>query len=1661
MKQLFLEYTDTLVETKKTDTDSVLVMLKHCPFAKNIRKATLLEDAVDGLCAYIEKTAEYPPDSPCSLKQLEALYALSHFLKQDTDEARLIEKYIQSFFKNILRVSFSAFDDKRDSSRKEILSCVFEVLFVHGKEKAKNTKLVFDVLAEILNTCTEDEGKHITQLDGIVDGLLRVGRRSPFLLDGCAALFRFSVESLGTVMTHFTFFQDEAQQKNLVSILGRLFDVFEQIFDEHYPVHGFEGCLDTLEKFMTSMQGVVLSAVSRNDYTCHLYASVLQIVFLIDAKHTKSEIVVETCFYIYQNEKIFGGSENTEIVFRAASHAIVRIFSEIKEQKKEILFLLQKKTVFASVQEGGRNTAVFLVLCVGECLKGLVEKGELKEAEEFVAKTVTDVLIRSQAPNATRKNNSVGKMFVYLSEIACRTKSAQLVRQVLNLLSNYQDTIEERECYFAALNTLAQNEDVGVYCEIVEILSRHVLARQTEETVCVVMEALEGLLRVSQHEERKTSELLHMVLECFIERCSSLSETKTPELQQRLCVFLVALVAKTIPGMVLSERTARTLLYFWFALTRETNPKRAALKTSHRDLSVIALNTPPLLAQSKFVLDSFHVLDQKYRHKDETTALVKAIFFEILPELANEIKSIDFPRAMFLLVLHTVYKARVDQNNFDGLFSILANQAVFRVGIFRTVDGIVYRLVTDWAERNGSEKETTQIIEGAITFICNRQKHIENSGLKIFSYFVGRPEFQFNKDVLEKLLNTIQKLSEITMTGQDEETVMFGENPELIDSKMKQDETLLLVRGLSSMAEETLEKMTAASPDSVLCFIMVRLCQQRTSSCFYHRLDNELALKHLTKYKNTVPRIDEYAHLFASTEDPPQKELAELLASEEILQKDIRPMIDALYRKETPIEYLRDVCVLALTAGCTKTVSCLCTALSSVFLENKTAVLSGLSLALQKTKTGPSIFSQCHETKNPFRSTFTYGPCETVCSNERGMSSTIFMDFLYQKIGAETFSEEAPAVLYSEILSTLFQTHIPVSVPSLILLHAAFLFLAKQRQASLLAHFQQTCLSYACAVLLNFPKANLCPKSSLRKTTHLKKLHAVIEEIDIGKEIAESLLYAISSELNFELTFTNRIEKNTPHTQQLTEECLSTIAAVSLPSALALVARLEISPVPARVLLEGRAVRWTALSMEGFIKNALDLTEDEILFGEFVSPTLALRLLQHPPKQKKFLAYALGSLCCVSQQELCFFVPQLVQSLRYDTSGWVESFLVTVSQSLPLFAHQVIWHIKASLYVDAETAKTRDPLFDTFSSLVAKIETGFSPELFSFYRREMNFFETVTRISATVAPLVRRSKEEKKQKINEELRKIEVEKGVYLPTNPLNTVVGIDYSSGRPLQSHAKTPFMAHFSVLRNGETHRQAVIFKFGDDCRQDMLSLQLIAVFKEIFSAHGLPLYLYPYRVVSTSAGSGVIEVIPNSLSRDQIGREKINSLYEYFVLKFGDESSSSFASARGCFIRSLAAYSVVSYFLSVRDRHNGNIMLDDAGHIIHIDFGYILSIAPGGISFENPNFKLTSEMIHVMGGKNNNHFFDLFQEYCIKAFLVCRLHRKELCFLLEQMADCGLPCFKGTTLKKFKAKFAAEIDDRGARKYFANIVYGATESMRTLIYDIYQHRQSGTPY
>ncbi|XP_065186770.1 phosphatidylinositol 4-kinase alpha-like isoform X1 [Sycon ciliatum] len=475
--------------------------------------------------------------------------------------------------------------------------------------------------------------------------------------------------------------------------------------------------------------------------------------------------------------------------------------------------------------------------------------------------------------------------------------------------------------------------------------------------------------------------------------------------------------------------------------------------------------------------------------------------------------------------------------------------------------------------------------------------------------------------------------------------------------------------------------------------------------------------------------------------------------------------------------------------------------------------------------------------------------------------------------------------------------------------------------------------------------------------------------------------------------------------------------------------------------------------------------------------------------------------------EILYYIPQLVQAVRYDKMGYVTEFITWAAKKSQLLAHQFIWNMKTNMFTD-EDSKHKDPdLYDVLANLVDRITSDLSGPSLAFFQRQFAFVKEVTEVSGTIKPYPKGP--ERKQACLEALSTVKPPPGVYLPSNPEAIVTDLDNKSGIPLSSAAKAPYLAKFRVQRCGideleklnedlyykdrgeqqpdisitsdtaaaaadtfgdtvisvprplsegdPTYWQAAIFKVGDDVRQDMLALQVIGMFKRVFDGVGLPLFMYPYRVVAIAPGCGVIECVPNSKSRDQLGQSTEATLTEYFIQQYGAATSAKFQEARRHFITSMAAYSLLTFMLQIKDRHNGNIMLDEIGHIIHIDFGFMLESSPGGnLGFE-PDFKLSPEMVGLMGGDENAAPFKVFMELCIRGYLSVRSLNQQLVALVALMLDTGLPCFRGNTIEPLRTRLQPQQPPRVAANYMRKVINDSYLSYRTQFYDYLQKVQN----
>lgn len=189
--------------------------------------------------------------------------------------------------------------------------------------------------------------------------------------------------------------------------------------------------------------------------------------------------------------------------------------------------------------------------------------------------------------------------------------------------------------------------------------------------------------------------------------------------------------------------------------------------------------------------------------------------------------------------------------------------------------------------------------------------------------------------------------------------------------------------------------------------------------------------------------------------------------------------------------------------------------------------------------------------------------------------------------------------------------------------------------------------------------------------------------------------------------------------------------------------------------------------------------------------------------------------------------------------------------------------------------------------------------------------------------------------------------------------------------------------------------------------------------------------------------------SIASGKNPRGRIATLKDHFIKAFGADDTVAYGSAVDAFTRSLAAYSIICYILQLKDRHNGNVLIDNQGHIIHIDFGFMLSNSPGSVGFETAPFKLTQEYVDVMGGTDSKDFAR-FKTLCRQAFQALRKSADNLVGLVELMGkESRMPCFNSGAAyatNQLKQRFVLQMSEHEAGEFVEGLVQKSLGSYST---------------
>ncbi|XP_034975712.1 phosphatidylinositol 4,5-bisphosphate 3-kinase catalytic subunit delta isoform isoform X1 [Zootoca vivipara] len=437
----------------------------------------------------------------------------------------------------------------------------------------------------------------------------------------------------------------------------------------------------------------------------------------------------------------------------------------------------------------------------------------------------------------------------------------------------------------------------------------------------------------------------------------------------------------------------------------------------------------------------------------------------------------------------------------------------------------------------------------------------------------------------------------------------------------------------------------------------------------------------------------------------------------------------------------------------------------------------------------------------------------------------------------------------------------------------------------------------------------------------------------------------------------------------------------------------------------------------------------------------ALELLDFNFPDRYVGSFTVNSLKKLTDAELFQYLLQLVQVLKYKSYLDCEltKFLLDRALSNRKIGHFLFWHLRSEMHVPSVALR--------FGLILEAYCRGSTHHMKSLMRQsealnKMKALNGIVKLSALKNP-----KPQTKEFMHTCLRQetyLEALSNLQSPLNPSVILAKVSVELCTFMDSKMK-PLWIVFNNEEIGGTSNVGIIFKNGDDLRQDMLTLQMIQLMDILWKKEGLDLRMTPYGCLSTGDKTGLIEVVMDS---DTIANIQLNKSNMAATAAFNKDALLNWLKSKNPgdaldraieeFTLSCAGYCVATYVLGIGDRHSDNIMIRENGQLFHIDFGHFLGNfkTKFGINRERVPFILTYDFVHVIqqGKTSNSEKFERFREYCERAYMILRCHGLLFLHLFALMKAAGLPelsCSKD--IQYLKDSLALGKTDEEARKHF----------------------------
>lgn len=450
----------------------------------------------------------------------------------------------------------------------------------------------------------------------------------------------------------------------------------------------------------------------------------------------------------------------------------------------------------------------------------------------------------------------------------------------------------------------------------------------------------------------------------------------------------------------------------------------------------------------------------------------------------------------------------------------------------------------------------------------------------------------------------------------------------------------------------------------------------------------------------------------------------------------------------------------------------------------------------------------------------------------------------------------------------------------------------------------------------------------------------------------------------------------------------------------------------------------------------------------------ALELLGPTFDNAAVRAYAVKRLHRADDDELLLYLLQLVQALKFERiptdsnqdairDSSLARFLISRAVSSFVLGNYFYW------YVMVECDDTSDEQPPEVRKMFQKVAYDFMTELVKepdghetrkTLLRQAEWIAILSKISVEIKQLnetiPRRAERVKQFLADPKNELVTIDPPLPLPLDPTVKITGVAPQETVVFKSSLH-PIKVAFKTT-TGSTY--PVIFKVGDDLRQDQLVIQIITLFDQLLQKENLDLKLTPYKILATSTSAGLSQFIPSMPLQAIVTKYKNKSPVALTYLKQNNpDDRAPFGirkEAMDNFIRSCAGYCVITYILGVGDRHLDNLLLAPDGHFFHADFGFILGRDPKPFA---PAMKISNEMLEAMGGSNSEQYKQ-FTQYCYLAYSALRKSSNLILNLFSLMVDANIPDIRlepDKAVVKVKERLQLELNEENALRHLARVI------------------------